>query len=227
VRALPVAPKATLTVGTTVTVAAGGSLEVSNPDFASGLTVHAGQGVSGPGGRRFVAPAGVASDGVVDGDTNLQTLSNQGAEAWFRSLFVLDRASYQRQPATVRLDCTGGCNGAAVAAAVLLNPRNPIWAEGDVNLDASAALGTDADPMMLIVNGNLTVSGDVQARGFVHANRITWSAPATSSWDGALVSVTAFDASSLATLRYSRPILDTIRLRYGSFVRTPGGWNLF
>jgi len=31
----------------------------------------------------------------------------------------------------------------------------------------------------------------------------------------------------VATLRYDKAVLDTIRLGYGSFVRAPGGWNLF
>lgn len=225
VRALPVAPKAALTAGGNVSGT--GSLRVSNGDFASGATVLAGGPLTTAGPNQFSGPAGTDSDGRVDNDTVLQTLSGQGIEPWFRAQFVLDRASYQRQPAAVRLDCAAGCDGAAIAAALLLNPRNPIWAEGNVNLDADGALGSAADPVMLIVTGNLTISGDVQATGYVHADQINWSAPATAWWDGALVSRTSFDASSTATLRYSKPALDIIRLRYGSFVRAPGGWNLF
>lgn len=229
VRALPVAPKAALTVGTTVNTAASpANLLVSNGDFASGVTVHAGTNVyaSASPNSRFESAAGAGNDGRINSDAALEALSAQGAEAWFRAQFVLDRGSYQRQPAAVRIDCAAGCNGAAIAAAVLMNPRNPIWAEGNVNLDAAGALGSAADPVMLIVNGNLTVSADVQATGFVHADQINWTAPAA-TWDGALVSRTSFDASSVATLRYNKAALDVIRLRYGSFVRVPGGSNLF
>lgn len=230
VRALPVAPKATLTAGGNVTGA--GSLQVSNADFASGITVHAGGSLTTTGPNQLNVPAGSSGDGVITENdqalaNGLRLLREAGAETWFRAQFVLDRASYQRQPATVRLDCAAGCNGAAIAAALLLNPRNPIWAEGDVTLDAAGALGTAADPVMLIVNGNLTVSGNLQATGFVHADQISWLAPNTASWDGALVSRTSFATSTTATLRYSKPALDIIRLRYGSFVRAPGGWNLF
>jgi hypothetical protein len=62
--------------------------------------------------------------------------------------------------------------------------------------------------------------------GFVHANQITWTAPAATV-DGAVVSATSFGATGVATVRYDKDTLDTIRLRYGSFVRVPGGWNLF
>ncbi|HQC95946.1 MAG TPA: pilus assembly PilX N-terminal domain-containing protein [Aquabacterium sp.] len=227
VRALPVAPKAVLTAGTTVSAASPGGLQVANGDFASGLTVHAGTSVTASAGSRFESAAGGGGDGRIDSDAALRDLSNQGADIWFRAQFVQDPAGYRRQPAAVLLNCAAGCNGAAIADALLLNPRNPIWAEGDVNLNAAGALGSAADPAMLIVNGTLTISGDVQATGFVHAEQIRWSAPATASWDGALVSRTSFDASSLARLTYNKAALDVIRLRYGSFVRAPGGWNLF
>ena len=231
VRALPVAPKATLTAGTTITATAPGELQVSNADFTTGLTAHAGGGLNAAPSSRFVGPAGTGSDGRIDTDATLAGLAAQGADPWFRALFVLDAGSYQRQPAVVRLDCAAGCNRARIAAALVLNPRNPIWANGDVNLDAAAGgvvddLGTAANPMMLIVNGNLTISGDAIIYGFAHANQITWSAPAT-TWHGALVSATSFTATTVATLRYDKAVLDTIRLGYGSFVRAPGGWNLF
>ncbi|MES2714768.1 MAG: PilX N-terminal domain-containing pilus assembly protein [Pseudomonadota bacterium] len=222
VRALPVEPKATLTVGTT----ADGEMRVSNGDFASGFTVHAGGAITPAGASRFEPPVGTAGDGLIPNDNVLASLQALGAEAWFRAQFTLDRASYQRQPATIRLPCAAGCNSAAIANALLMNPRNPIWADGNVNLDTADALGTAADPMMLIVDGNLTVSGNAQFSGFVHANRITWDA-ATATWDGAMVSMTSFTANAPATLRYNKAMLDTIRLRYGSFVRAPGGWNLF
>ncbi len=225
VRALPVAPKAVLTAGTTIAAASPGALLVANGDFASGLTVHAGTSVTSSGTSRFESAAGAGGDGRINSDVSLQTLSGD-AEAWFRAQFTLDTASYRRQPATVRVDCAAGCSGADIAAALLLNPRNPIWADGDVDLDAAGALGSAADPVMLIVNGDLTVSADVRATGFVHANSISWTA-ADASWDGALVARTSFTASSVATLRYSKPALDVIRLQYGSFVRVPGGWNLF
>ena len=230
VRALPVAPKATLTAGTTITATAPGELQVSNGDSKTGLTAQAGGVLNAPTSR-FVGPAGTRDEGRGDNVTELAALSAQGADPWFRAHFVLDAESYQRQPAVVRLDCAAGCNRARIAAALVLNPRNPIWANGDVNLDAAAGgvvddLGTAANPMMLIVNGNLTISGDAIIYGFAHANQITWSAPAT-TWHGALVSATSFTATTVATLRYDKAVLDTIRLGYGSFVRAPGGWNLF
>jgi len=222
VRALPVAPKATLTAGTSIA----GELQIANGDFASGLTAHAGGAITPSGASRFVGPAGSGSDGRVENDATITALAGLGADPWFRALFVLDATTYQRQPAVVRLPCAAGCNRTDIANALLMNPRNPIWAEGNVDIDAAGDLGTAADPMMLVVNGTLTISASATVRGFAHANAISWTAPAA-TWDGAMVSATSFNATGVATLRYDRPMLDTIRLRYGSFVRAPGGWNLF
>ncbi len=227
VRALPVAPTAALTAGTTITANAPGQLQISNGDFASGVTAHAGGLITAPDPpSRFAGPAGSGADGRIASDTTLANLAGQGPEPWFRAMFVLDRASYQRQPAVVRVNCAAGCNRADIANALALNPRNPIWAEGDVDINAAGGLGTAADPMMLIVTRTLTVSGNANMNGFVHANQISWTATA-GTWDGAMVSATSFDASGVATVRYDKAMLDTIRLRYGSFVRVPGGWNLF
>lgn len=226
VRALPVAPLAALTAGTTITADAPGQLQISNGDFASGISAHAGGLINASVASRFAGPAGSGADGRIDSDATMAALSAQGADPWFRAQFVLDRATYQRQPAVVRLDCTAGCTRTDLANALLLNPRNPIWADGDVDIDTAGALGTAADPMMLIVNGNLTVSGNANVTGFVQADQISWSA-ATASWDGAMVAATTFNATGVATVRYDKAALDTIRLRYGSFVRVPGGWNLF
>ncbi|MDH4392335.1 MAG: PilX N-terminal domain-containing pilus assembly protein [Aquabacterium sp.] len=224
VRALPVAPKAALTAGTTISAVAPGRLEVSNGDFTSGWTAHAGGVIDAPGSR-FVGPAGSGADGQIGGDTVLLAKSVEGAEPWFRALFVLDTATYERQPAVVRLNCAAGCTRTNIADALLLNPRNPIWADGNVNIDAAGELGTAADPMMLIVTGNLTISGNAVMRGFVHATDISWTA-AAATLDGAAVARTTFNATGVATVRYDKAALDTIRLRYGSFVRVPGGWNL-
>ncbi|GCL65990.1 pilus assembly PilX family protein [Pseudaquabacterium pictum] len=225
VRALPVAPKAAITAGTTITADAPAQLRVSNGDFASGLTLHAGGAITAPGSQ-LTGPPGSGADGRVDGDGTLAALSAEGVEPWFRALFVMDTASYRRQPAVVSLDCAAGCTSADIANALLLNPRNPIWATGNVDLNDAGVLGTAADPMMLIVMGTLTVSGNANVTGFVHANQISWSAPAA-TWNGALVAATAFNATGVATVNYDKAALDTIRLRYGSFVRVPGGWNLF
>ncbi|MDO9286024.1 MAG: PilX N-terminal domain-containing pilus assembly protein [Aquabacterium sp.] len=225
VRALPIPPKAALTAGGAVSVTAG-ELRVRNPDNNSGLTVHAGGDLTSSGSGTFAlaGPAGSGSDGRLTTDATLSALAAQPNEAWFRALFGMDSATYQRQPAVVRVDCAAGCTLATLNNTLAGYPRNPIWVNGNLNIDAVANLGSAVDPLMLIVTGTLTVSANATVRGFVHANDVVWSSAAT--LEGALVSATTFTASAVATLSYDRSMMDIIRLRYGSFVRTPGSWNL-
>ena len=116
---------------------------------------------------------------------------------------------------------------AALANTLLGHPRNPIWVDGNLDIDVAGDLGSATEPRLIIVTGTLTVSANATLRGFFHANRVDWNSVA--SVDGALVSATSFNAAAgaNATMVYNKPLLDIIRLRYGSFVRAPGGWNLF
>jgi len=224
-RALPVVPKATLTAGTVVDATAG-DLRVGNSDATSGLTVHAGGAITAPVGQ-FEGPAGSGSDGRLASDASLATLAAAANEGWFRAMFGMDPATYQRQPAVVRVNCAAGCTLADLANVLAGHPRNPIWVEGDLNLATAGVMGSAVDPLLLIVNGNLTVAADLQITGFVHANAITWAPGAeTARLRGAMAAASRFTATTIATLSYDKAVLDIIRLRYGSFVRAPGSWNL-
>ena len=225
VRALPLAPIAALTAGTTIDATAG-ELQIGNGDASSGLTAHAGTAINlnGAGNNLFTGPAGSGSDGKLV-DASLSQLSAAANEAWFRALFGMPAATFQRQPAVIRVNCANGCQLSDLTNTLAGYPRNPIWVNGNLDINTVADLGSNVDPLMLVVNGTLTVSANARITGYVHANGITWSAGG--AWvKGAMVSATTFTATSRATLSYDRKVLDTIRLRYGSFVRVPGSWNL-
>ena len=225
VRALPIPPIAALTVGTT---ASGVALSISNADAATGLAVHAGGSVP-PASPSVVyaGPAGSSGIAWLPDDPKLTQLRAEANNGWFRKMFGMDPATYQRQPVVRIVDCAGGCTSASLTNILLGYPRNPIWVAGNLDLDTVGALGTAADPVMLIVTGQLTISANAVITGFVHADSIVWTAAAAgASVLGAMVAVDTFAAAGLATLAYDRAVLDIISLRYGSFVRAPGSWNL-
>ena len=227
VRALPILPIAALTAGTSIT---GAMLSITNADAATGLAVHAGVGAPAPSADVvYRGPAGSSGIAWLPVDTTLNQLRIEANDRWFRKMFGMDPATYQRQPA-VRI-CTNGCTTASLTNILLGYPRNPIWLVGDLDLDLNLApageLGTAQNPVMLIVTGRLTISGTAVITGFVHANNIVWAAGAAGARvRGAMVAQDTFAAASLATLDYDRAALDIISLRYGSFVRVPGSWNL-
>ena len=224
VRALPVPPIAALTAGTSIS---GAELNISNSDAATGLPVHAASAPNPVGGVVYRGPAGSSGSDLPLVDTKLSQLRAEANDGWFRKMFGMDPATYQRQPAVRFVDCDGGCNSASLTNIVLGYPRNPIWINGDLDLNAAGALGSATDPVLLIVTGQLTISANAVITGFVHAERIVWAVGAAgASVQGAMVAADTFNALSLATVAYDRAVLDTISLRYGSFVRAPGSWNL-
>ena len=222
VRALPIPPIAALTAGSSIT---GAALRISNADPATGLAVHAG-GFVQPAAAPNVVYTGLPPLSLPN-DPALSDLLVEINYGWFRKMFGMDPDTYRRQPAVRRVNCANGCTSASLTNVLLGYPRNPIWVDGNLNLDTPGALGSAADPVMLIVAGQLTISADTDIIGFVHADNIVWAAGAAgASVRGAMVAKTTFTADSLAELDYDRAVLDLISLRYGSFVRAPGSWNL-
>jgi hypothetical protein len=226
VPALPVVPVATLTAGRDINTAAG-VLNLANA--ASGITAHAGGTVSTPSNVHGSGPAGSVGDGVRANDNAVATLRAAANDGWFRALYGMDATTYQSQPAAVRSTCTAlaPCTQATLAPLVAGQPRNLLWFNGNVDLDAVATLGSATDPVFLVVTGTLTISANVNIVGYVHARNVVWTGGAAlATFRGAMVATDDFTAQGTATLSYDAAVLDLIRLRYGSFVRVPGSWNL-
>ena len=223
VKALPYVPAAALTAGTTVTAA---TLTATNADSATGLTVHAGGAITVTT-PQFAGPPGSGSDGKLDNDPALAAEAVAGGRL-FESFFGMDTANYRRQPAVAIVDCTGGCNSASIADALARYPGRMIWIDGDITFDGPGAIGTAAQPAMIVATGTVTFAAALTYNGLLYANAIVWSAGAdTAVVAGALVAATTFTASVAATVSYDATMLATISRSYGSFVRVPGGAQYF
>ena len=228
VRALPIAPIAALTAGTTIDASAG-TLLISNPDRQTAMAVNAGAGLTPGGADRFEGPSGAdRSETTRLVRTNDPTLANLAAapnDGWFRSNFGADPIAFSRQPATMMINCDAGCTWDDVANTVASYPRNPIYIRGNLTLDAAGDVGTPQNPVMLVVNGTLTMASGATITGFLHGRSVAWTAAGTVR--GAVMSSSTFTTSSTTTIVYDAPALKTISLRYGSFVRVPGSWADF
>ena len=222
VRALPFAPTATLTAGTTVTVLAGKTLWVANPDANTGLTIHSGGAVSA-GTLKLAVAAGTPGDGKLESDGVLAARAAAGGRQ-FESIFGMDASNYKRQPATVMVDCAAGCTSADLADALSRHPGQVLWIAGDLNLNSDATLGSPSQPMVMVSTGTVTLSKVIKFNGFLYANSVVWAAGADASvFRGALVSASSFVADVNATLIYDAAMIRIINGSYGSFVRAPGG----
>ena len=226
VQALPVAPEATLTVGRDINGA--GALTVSNGGSSSNgkTAVIAGRNITAPLMPPLLNPVpDTTSSRLVAAPNDIAPFGN-----WFKSRFGVDITTFKNQPAVISIDCASGCDSTNLADIRARFPRNPIWVEGNLTLNAGGALGsrvgniTGWEPIMLVVNGTLTISADVSMVGFIHATNIVWSA-AGASLEGAMMTPGDFTATTGGSLAYNAQVLEVIRLYYGSFVRVPGSWK--
>lgn len=170
------------------------------------------------GGLRNSVDAGACAAG----DTHVGCSFNRT----FTSFFGAPRNIYARQPGLVT--CTAGCDSAYLGQLAARNPRSVILVQGNATLDAS--LGTAADPVALVVQGNVALSGaGTVITGFVYGTSGVWNVTGTPRIDGAMASEVAATLSGGGTLevRYDLPTLSKLRYEYGSFVRVPGSWRDF
>ena len=232
VRAMASPPLAALTAAGAIN-AGTSELRIGNPDAASGLTAHAGAAITAAASSRYAGPAGSADDGRLANDAALQVPAvadrYTAADRLFRGTFGMDAPTFRRQPALVRIDCSGGCTTTQLTTALNNAPGRTLWLDGNLTIDTApvtGVIGSNAEPVMAIVTGTLAVQAATELVGFVYATDIQWSGAASGALvRGALMAANGFSASATATIRYDADVLDVIRLGYGSFVRTPGSWG--
>ena len=151
----------------------------------------------------------------------------------FVSLFGMDRETYRMQPAAVRLVCSGGDCGPAIAAKVSANPGRIVWVESSATIASSLVLGSPGTPVLLGIHGNLTVSADLQVHGLVYLhggdlNDVTWTTTAGNTLiQGAVIAEKSLSVVGAPNIVFDPVALRLINLTQGSMVRIPGSWRDF
>ncbi|MDO9074152.1 MAG: PilX N-terminal domain-containing pilus assembly protein [Rubrivivax sp.] len=229
--ALPSPPVAALVARGTVDLS-DSVVRVSNPQQGSGrnLAIHAGGALSGDGALVLGGAAGEiasASTQILAPDAALSTAIMPAGDWFFGSLFGIQATVYRDQPASLPLPCNvaSPCNAARLRAVAARNPGRILWAQGDVDLDGGAALGSAAEPVMLVVEGNLAAN-DIQVHGLIYGRKDSWSFTANNlKVFGAVVAENDLTLSGPVDVTRNANVLNLLRWRHGSFVRVPGGWS--
>lgn len=227
--ALATPPNAALTARGSVNLG-GGAATISNTDVASGgVTINAGGALAGAGTARLFSVPGTPGSASIQADD--PSLNELDANRMFVSLFGMDKTTYRTQPAVVRLACNGNC-AQTIADAVSANPGRVIWVDGDVTIDTAQALGSPAEPVLLVVHGNLTATANLALQGLLYlytdAGAITWNTAAGNTLvQGAVVAEGNVSFVGTPTISFDAGLLRTINLTQGSMVRIPGSWRDF
>jgi len=225
--ALATPPAAALTVGKALDVN-GGALAVVNSDVPTrGITIDAGGAIINDGNIRLSSVPG--SPGSASALANDPSLSALTEDRMFVSQFGMDRDTYRTQPAAVRVTCSGNC-ATAIGMAVSQNPGRVICVQGPATIESAQVWGTAAEPVMLLVQGDLTVSANLQLFGVLHLQgaATTWSTTVgTTLVQGAVVAEGNLQVQGAPTIVFNPGVLRTINLTQGSMVRIPGSWRDF
>lgn len=226
--ALATPPSAALTVRNGLN-ANGDALVVVNADVPTrGVTIDAGGAIVNDGSLRLSSVPGTpGSASVLANDPSLTELGS--ADRMFVSVFGMDRGTYRSQPAAVQVVCSGDC-ATQIATAISQNPGRVIWVQGPATIDSAQVWGTTAQPVMLLLQGNLTVSANLQLFGvmYLQGDTTTWTTSAGSTLiQGAVVAEGDLSVQGAPTIVFNPDVLRTINLTQGSLVRIPGSWRDF
>jgi hypothetical protein len=228
--ALATPPSAALTARGTVNLN-GGVVTVSNADAQTGITINAGGEVINDGAARITTVPGSPGSAIRDQDPSLSSPAMTSSEQMFKSVFGMDLTTYRSQPAAVRITCGGEC-GNAIYNAAYDNPGRVIWVDGPVTIGSNLTLGAPgAPPVMLIVQGNLTVAANLTINGVLYlhdAATTIWATNAgTTVISGAVIAGADLSITGTPIVRFDPVALRTINLTQGSMVRVPGSWRDF
>jgi len=173
--------------------------------------------------RLETVPGANGSQAVVQADP---TLLNADAQEVFKMFMGTSVARYPQHPAARTLSCDGDC-GPALEAAYTAGQRI-VWVEGDLTLSSNKVLGSVSDPLLIVVNGAVTLTGPFQLNGMlVSTGGLGWT---NTSGMTSLVNGIVLVGGDMATagrvdIVYQQTVADHVRNRLGSYVRVPGGWN--
>ncbi len=236
--ALPTPPGAALTVyGNAAGSVPASAFSVYNTDTGvGGLTVHA-SGIINAGGYTLRSVPGTpAAASIMGDDASLSELAAATDRA-FASYFSMWPSTFRNQPAALRIDCpTTGCSNLLQTTAAM-NPDRVIWVTGPngLTLEAPATIGsapgasTAAGPVVLVVDGpvNFTASGTLRIHGLLYTRSGNWQGTNAAEIQGAAVVEGHLADTARAVVVMNNAVLRSLRLRSGSFVRAPSGWDDF
>jgi Tfp pilus assembly protein PilX len=219
VPALATVPLATITSTGTVDLASG-SISVRNTDAAAGgVTVNAAQVVPGVSSRLSTV-AGSPSSIVEDPGLPLSPRH----DLLFPSTFGMPPSAFKSLPTVVKVNCVNDC--AANLTAAFAKGTRMAWVEGDLTL-ADVSLGSVSAPVLLVVSGDIHITGTAQINGLVWGRSLRWDGSGAGYVRGALVTPGDVGGAGSAEFIYDGSVLSALNQTTGTFVRVPGSWRDF
>ena len=225
-------------------VLSGGALSVYNGAAGSlGLTVQSG-GAIDPGIVVQTTAGTPASTSLVPGDPALNLLTAlpySVSDRMFATVFSMFPESFRQQQGGVQKTCGTGCSTGLVGTPgdvrnlIALNPGRPLWLTGNLNVDTPGDIGSAAEPVLLVVNGDVqftSAGAGATIYGLVYVRKVVspldWATGGSGQFSGAVVSENGVSVGAgTLGINYSGDTLNILRGNTGTFVRVPSSWTDF
>ncbi|MDP2008240.1 MAG: pilus assembly PilX N-terminal domain-containing protein [Rubrivivax sp.] len=235
--ALPTPPGAALSVLDDAPGADPPLLSIYNTDAdLGGVTLQAGGSVTAANFTLRSLP-GTPGPSSVANDPLLTALGAEPNRA-FASVFSMWPDTYRTQPAAVVVECPLADCRPDLANKVAMHPDRVIWATtvdptATITLATAGSIGSApgpslAGPAVIVFDRpvNVTAAG-VNVFGFVYTRGGNWQGSSPLNIQGAAFVEGSLAATANSTIVMNSAVLKSLRLRSGSFVRAPGGWDDF
>jgi hypothetical protein len=200
------------------------ALGVVNGDPSSnGITINAGMTIDADRARVTTVPGTPPHASLVGNDASLR---NTTEAQMFSTFFGMTKESYQALPSIKRLTCP--CTETHVKTAYDEGVRQ-FWLDGNLEMNANLTIGSESDPVLMIVDGNVRLQGDLRVFGVIYSTSMTWDNTGGGSalLQGAAISEGNYTGNGSPDYFYDPRVLSRLRYDQASFVRVPGSWRDF
>ncbi len=214
-------------------VTTGGSATIVNDNpKTAGLTVHSGGDISLGNATLKSLPGTPPLASVAKNDT---TISNLTTSEYFQALFGEPKSKVSSDPLTYSMKCGNtvttrvNCSSNGYEPALAGQTGKTIWInEPTVNINSNITIGSPTQPVILIVDGNINLGGNVTIHGLVYATgNVDVSGAGNIKIFGSLITEQSCCGNGNPTVIYSGGMNEAIGISTGGYIPVPGSWRDF
>jgi hypothetical protein len=216
------------TLVTIGTLSLSGNTTVTNTNTNN--TIEAGSSVAGSGNFKTVTSSGTSStSGNFGSDItqNVASLANTSFGDLFSDYFGMTEAQFQSKAVNTYT------NNSNYATALNGMTGTTVWinqTSGSANFSGSTTIGSATNPVLIVIDGNLNISGNFTLYGFIFvlgASSATTNLSGNITIIGGMATTDNINASGNFTLTYNPSVLSNVQAATSYYAKVPGSWKDF